>query len=442
MVSIQVKKSRIFGTVRCPSSKSYTHRALAIASLAAGESTITNALLARDTLATLACCRALGAAIESRREGRAVQVRGRHGSFEPPENVLNCENSGTTIRIMTAMAGLVKKGHTVLTGDESLRRRPMQPILDALGPLGVEAYSTRENGAPPLVVRGGGIKGGMTLIDGSISSQFISGLLIAGIYANSEITLKIKGDLVSKPYVKATLATMASFGVKVDHDPGMLEYRIRNAQYRPSRFDVPSDFSTAALILSAGVLAGGDRLKVKGLNFDLPQGDSQIIEIMERMGCAVKADRAKGEVVVHGIDAGEGLPLEGGDFDLADTPDLLPVVSILALKAKGRVKITGVAHARVKETDRVANIARELAKLGAGVEEFQDGLTISAPKKLKNASLEAYNDHRLFMAFTIAGMMTEKSIVAGAESVDVSYPNFVPDMKALGARLSPMPDRE
>jgi 3-phosphoshikimate 1-carboxyvinyltransferase len=129
--------------------------------------------------------------------------------------------------------------------------------------------------------------------------------------------------------------------------------------------------------------------------------------------------------------------LEGGEFNLADTPDLLPVVSILALKAKAPVKITGVAHARVKETDRVANIAHELGKLGAKIDEFHDGLTISAPKKLKNASLQAYNDHRLFMAFTIAAMMTEKSVVDGAESVDVSYPAFVQDMKRLGAKLSP-----
>jgi 3-phosphoshikimate 1-carboxyvinyltransferase len=188
--------------------------------------------------------------------------------------------------------------------------------------------------------------------------------------------------------------------------------------------------------LSAGALAG-DRLKVKGLNFNLPQGDSQIIEIMGKMGCAVKTDRIKGEVVVQGTEA-----LEGGEFDLSDTPDLLPVVSILALKARSPVKVTGVAHARVKETDRVANIAGELQKLGAHVGEFHDGLTISAPKRLKNASLEAYNDHRLFMAFTIAAMLTERSIVAGAESVDVSYPDFVSDMKKLGARLSPMPDRE
>lgn len=434
MVSIVVRKSKISGNIRCPSSKSYSHRAIAIASLAQGKpSTITNALLARDTLATLAGCRALGAEINH--EGTTVKIRGLN-SFEPPENVINAENSGTTIRILTSMCGLVKKGYTVLTGDESLRKRPMQPILDALGQLGVEAYSTRLNGTPPLVVKGGGIKGGTTVVDGSISSQFISGLLIAGIYADSEIVMKIKGNLVSKPYVSATLATMKHFGVTVDHSPDMLEYQIKGSKYRSAKFDVPSDFSTAALIMAAGALVG-DKLKIKGLNFSLPQGDSQIVDILKEMGCRLEVDVNKGEVVVEGAEE-----LEGGDFDLGNTPDLLPVVSILALKAKTPVTITGVAHARVKETDRVANIAQELVKFGARIKEFQDGLKITATKPLRSASLEAYNDHRLFMAFTIASMMTEKSIVAGSESVDVSYPNFVQDMKELGAKISSAPDRE
>lgn len=433
MVSILVKKSKISGSVRCPSSKSYSHRTMAIASLAERQSTITNALLARDTLATLAGCRALGA--EIKHEGTTVQIKGMH-AFDPPENVINAENSGTTIRIMTAMSGLVRTGHTVLTGDESLRKRPMQPILDALAQLGVEAYSTKANGTPPLVVRGGGIKGGTTVVDGSISSQFISGLLIAGIYADSEIVMRIKGSLVSKPYVSATLATMKHFGVSVDHSSDMQEYQIKGGKYRAAKFDVPSDFSAAALILAAGALVG-ENLKVKGLNFALPQGDSQIVDILRQLGCPIKVDRTKGEVVVQRADE-----LEGGNFNLGDTPDLLPVVSILALKAKTPVTITGVAHARVKETDRVRNIAQELVKFGARIKEFQDGLKITAVKRLKNASLEAYNDHRLFMAFTIASMMTERSIVAGAESVDVSYPNFIQDMKDLGAKVSPAPDRE
>jgi 3-phosphoshikimate 1-carboxyvinyltransferase len=433
MVSILVRKSKINGSARCPSSKSYSHRAIAISSLADKQSTITNVLLARDTLATLAGCCALGAQIKY--EGTTLRVKGRD-RFNPPENVINAENSGTTIRIMTAMSSLVRSGYTVLTGDQSLRRRPMQPILDALAQLGVEAYSTRENGTPPLVVKGGGIKGGTAVVDGSTSSQFISGLLITSIYAESKIVMKVKGNLVSKPYIAATLAIMKRFGVSIDHSSDMLEYYINNARYSATKFDVPSDFSTAALILAAGVLAG-EKIKVNGLNFALPQGDSRIVDILKRMGCVIRLDKRKGEVLVEGAER-----LEGGDFDLADTPDLLPVVSILALRAKSPVTITGVAHARVKETDRVANIAKELMKFGARVKEFHDGLKITAPLLIKNASLEAYNDHRLFMAFTIASMMTEKSIVAGAESTDVSYPNFLSDMKDLGAKISPAPDRE
>ena len=178
-------------------------------------------------------------------------------------------------------------------------------------------------------------------------------------------------------------------------------------------------------------------MTVTGLDFKLPQADSKVIEIIQQMGGQVKADRQGGKVTVQGTES-----LEGGEFCLNDTPDLLPVVSILALKARSPVRISGVAHARLKETDRVANIASELVKFGARVKEFNDGLLIRAPDRCKNASLEAYNDHRLFMAFTIASMLTERSVVAGAESVDVSYPNFIHDMKELGARLANMPDRE
>jgi 3-phosphoshikimate 1-carboxyvinyltransferase len=433
MTSIVVKRSRLNGTVRCPSSKSYTHRAIAIASLADQHSTITHVLMARDTLATLAGCSALGADIKY--GATNLQIKGSDCSC-PPENVINAENSGTTIRILTSMSGLMRTGYTVLTGDESLRSRPMQPLLESLRQLGVEAYSTKENGTPPIIVKGGGIKGGTTVVEGSVSSQFISGLLIAGIYADSEIVIKVRGRLVSKPYVRATLATMKHFGVSIDHSPDMLEYYIKNARYHGTRFDVPSDFSAAALILAAGAIAG-EKLTVNGLNFEMPQGDSHIIDILKKMGCAIKVDEEKGEVAISGAER-----LEGGDFNLSDSPDLLPVVSILALKATSPVTITGIAHARLKETDRISNIAAELLKFGADINEFHDGLKITAPVVIKNASLEAHNDHRLFMAFTIASMMTEKSIVAGAQSVDVSYPIFISDMKNIGGRISPAPDRE
>jgi 3-phosphoshikimate 1-carboxyvinyltransferase len=426
LVSVQVEKSKISGIIRCPSSKSYSHRAIVIASLCERQSTITNALLARDTLATLAACNTLGANIQ--RENTTLRIEGKH-SFDPPDNVVNAENSGTTIRIVTAMSALVKKGFTVLTGDESLRKRPMQPLIDALNQLGVQCYSAKMDGTPPLIVRGGGIKGGVTVIDGSVSSQFVSALLITCIYADSKVLMRINGEQVSKTYIESTLATMKAFGVTVDYEPNFLEYHIKNKEYRATTFDVPSDFSTLALILAAGILTG-DEVTIRGLNFSLPQGDLHIIDIIRIMGGKVRVDKQKGEVIVYG-----SVTLEGGDFDLTDTPDLLPVVSILALKSRSPVKISGIAHARLKETDRVTNIASELMKLGAITKEEKNELSIIAPKILKNASLEAFNDHRLFMAFTIASMLTEKSIVSDAESVDVSYPKFIPDMIKLQASI-------
>ena len=424
MVNIQVRKSIISGIIKCPSSKSYSHRAIAIGSLTNGNSVIRNVLLARDTLATLAACRSLGANIKQVNDDLYIEGKTR---LKTPENVINVENSGTTLRLVTVMSSLVGQGFTVITGDESLRKRPMQPILDALIQLGVKSYSTKMNGYAPLIVKGGGIRGGIALVDGGTSSQFVSALLISCIYADSKVIIKINGGQVSKPYIESTLATMEAFGVTIDRYHHYSEYHIENMKYSPTVFEIPADFSTAAFILSAGVLAG-DSLTVQGLNFKMPQGDSRIIDILRGMGGKINVDKVKGEVVVSKCDA-----LDGGHFDLTDTPDLLPVVSVLALKARSQVRIFGIAHARLKESDRVANISSELAKLGAIVKQQNDEILITPPKILKNACLESFSDHRLFMAFTIASMLTEKSTVTGAESVDVSYPTFIEDMRKLHA---------
>jgi 3-phosphoshikimate 1-carboxyvinyltransferase len=433
LTKVQVKRSEIDGVIRCPSSKSYTHRAITIGSLVERQSVITNMLFARDTLATIGACRSLGVNIIHK--NGTLWIEGKR-KFDTPENIINAENSGTTIRLLTVMSALVDKGFTVLTGDESLRKRPMQPLLDALQQLGVECYSTKMKGTPPLIVRGGGIKGGTAVVDGTVSSQFISALLISSIYADRNVILKVKGGQVSAPYIDATLAIMKAFGVEIMQKTKYSEYFIDNNEYKPTIFDIPADFSTASLIIAAGILVGG-RLTIQGINFFLPQADSYIIEIVKTMGGKIKVDRHKGEVTIQGAS-----DLSGGSFDLTNSPDLLPVVSILALKSKKTVRIMGISHARLKETDRVSNIAFELAKFGATVKEQRDEIAITPPTLLKNASLDAYNDHRLFMAFTIASMLTEKSTVSGAESVDVSYPNFIQDMINLGAHIEPIPERE
>ncbi len=417
MSSIKVYRSVINGIIEPPSSKSYTHRAIAIASLAEGRSIIMNPLFSRDTIATINACKTLGANIID--DGN-LTIYGKN-EFEPRDREINAENSGTTIRIAIAMSALVKEGKTILTGDSSLRKRPMQPLVDALRELGVKCYTT--DGKAPVTVYGGGIKGGTANINGSISSQFISALLISSIYAKDDVTINVINEQVSRPYIDSTIAVMNRFNVNIVNED-YKRYYISKQSYKPTEFKVPSDMSSVAILLAAGALLG--EITVMNLDLSLPQGDSKIIDILKDMDADISISNNSIKV--------RNKELTGGEFDLKDTPDLLPVLAILALKAK-HVRIKGVRHARVKETDRISIIASELRKLGAEIKEYDDGLDIKVPNKLKNAILNSYDDHRLFMVFTIASMLTDNSIVEGLESVDVSYPNFINDIIRLGGKI-------
>ena len=429
MISIEIGKSYLDGNIKCPPSKSYTHRAIAIASLTAGKSTISNPLLGRDTTATIEGCKMLGVRIERNNENYDSFVVNGMYQFQTPKDVINAENSGTTLRFLTSMAALVKYGYTIITGDDSLRTRPMFPLISALKQLGVEAFSSNIHGTAPLIIKGGGIRGGLVNIDGNISSQFISSLLISCIYAISEVEIRIKGRQVSIPYIISTTETMKKFGVIIDHDKEHSNYFISSNKYKTTNFTIPGDFSSASLIIAAGILTGR-KITINNINFNYPQGDMKIIEIVKQMGGNIRIDSEKGELSVAGSNT-----LEGIDCNLIDTPDLLPVVSIISLKAKSSMRIFGISHARYKETDRVSNITRELRKMGVNIIEKEDEIIINPSKFLKNADLNSYNDHRLFMAFTIASMLTEKSVVRGAESIDVSYPSFLQDIKSLGANV-------
>ncbi len=427
------------GNIICPPSKSYTHRAIAIASLSQGTSKIINPLFSRDTIATINGCKMLGATILENKKCNTITkskemyskptliIDGKE-KLDTPDDVINAENSGTTIRILTSMSSLVKDGYTILTGDESLRKRPMKPLISALNQLGVDSFSTNSNDTPPLIIKGGGIKGGNAIIEGNISSQFVSSLLISCIYSNSEVSLKISGKQVSRPYIDSTIATMNHFGVGVDSNTS--EYFIPRAHYSPTEITIPGDFSTAALLIAAGILSSNESILISGLNFDLPQGDMKIIDIVREMGGEIKADKINGTMHIYRSDQ-----LNGIECDLVDSPDLLPVVSILSVICKSPMTIYGISHARFKETDRVHNIATELQKMGLNVTEDSDSLKITAPSVLKNAKLNAYGDHRLFMAFTIVSLLTNNSVVSGVESVDVSFPDFIPKMKELGADI-------
>jgi 3-phosphoshikimate 1-carboxyvinyltransferase len=392
-----------------------------------GSSKIINPLISRDTIATINACRAFGVEIKS--AGKGLIISG-NASLKVPDDVINVENSGTTMRFVTAISALLHTGNVIITGDDSIRKRPMGPLLLALKQLGVNCFSATGNDKAPIIVQGGGIKGKHISIEGSISSQFISGILIAGVCAESGISLRVIGKQVSRSYIESTLNVMSKFGAKVENSKNYRNYNIRHNKYTPTTFTIPGDFSTAALLLSAGTLVGGE-VTVTNLDFSLPQGDSKILEILKKIGAEIRINKNNGTVKTVGTE-----DLDGGEFDLSDTPDLLPVVAILSLKSRNPVRIYGVSHTRYKETDRLRIIASELKKFGVKTRMHPDEIIIVSPKKLKNAHIDSHDDHRLFMSFVIASMMTEKSVVDGLQSVDVSYPSFVQDMKKIGAKFS------
>ena len=414
-----VDKSRLSGTIRCPPNKSYSHRAVFLASLANGKSTLRNVLLSRDTLATINACKVFGAKIEINNSTVIVESK---GEVIPQTCDIDASNSGTTIRISTAISSLSDNTIT-LTGDSSLKKRPMQPLLDALEQLGV--FYTSTDGKPPVTVKGKAV-GGTTHISGSISSQFISALLIAGPKMKNGLALEIDGDLVSKPYLDSTIATMKKFGVTVNVILPYKKYNVANQEYKSAEFAVPSDFSSMALLLSAAVLLGED-MSIEASIGDLPQGDQEIISYLEKLGVKIN--------IGEKITISSPKLLNGGKFDLSNNPDLLPPMAILSLKTSKPIEIYNVKHARFKETDRIAILAKELTKIGVIVTEKEDGLILQAPKILKSAELDSSEDHRLFMALSIAGMFVGNCTVTDPDSVDVSYPTFIEDMKKIGAKI-------
>ena len=417
----KIEKSKISGEVNCPANKSYTHRAIFLSALSDGKSIIKKVLHSNDTNATISACRAFG--VEVNESDDTVSVENSIGSTVQG-SMINAQNSGTTLRIATAIAAL-SGGNTELTGDDSLKKRPMRPILDSLESLGITTESN--DGKPPITIKGK-IDGNYVNIKGDISSQFISALLIIAPRLESGLTIEIDGNVVSKPYIDLTITTMKKFGVDVKVVEPYKKYSILHQIYQPTTFIVPSDFSNLALLLSANVLLG-DSLKIKISLGDLPQGDEAIVDILEQMGVNVTLDSET-------ITTKSPELLDGGKFDLSNTPDLLPALAILVLKCKTQIEIFNVKHARYKETDRIAIICNELKKIGVVVTEKEDGMILKKGDLINGVELNAHEDHRLFMAFSILGMLIGDCTVTDPDSASVSYPDFISDMQNCGARMS------
>ena len=419
-MTCKIEKSQLNGEIVCPASKSYTHRAIFLAALSDGKSIVKDALYSSDTRATIDACKTFG--VDVHESGDIISIDNSI-NLEGEGGIIDVVNSGTTIRIATAIAA-ISPNKTILSGDSSIKKRPMKPLLDSLESLGAKCIS--DDGKPPITVSGT-IKGGEVEIIGDVSSQFISALLIIAPRLQNGLELNIEGNIVSKPYIDSTIASMEKFGVEVETIEKYKKYKIEHQTYKPTEFSIPSDFSNLALLLSATVLVGND-VSIKISMGDLPQGDELFIDILEKMGVIVTLQN-------NIISLKTPAKLDGGKFDLGNTPDLLPPLAILILKSQNPIWIYNVAHARFKETDRIKIIAREIKKIGIRVEEKDDGIILYPPENITSAQLDSENDHRLFMAFCICGMYIGGCEVTNPESVEVSYPNFISDLSKIGGNI-------
>lgn len=424
MTELVVSRSRVSGRVDAPPSKSYTHRGVLAGALSDG-TRVLNPLWSADTEASVRCARGLGASVE--KEDSDLRVEGIAGEPETPDDVLDCGNSGTTTRLFAGAASLVE-GLSVLTGDESLRSRPNGPLLSSLRELGATARSTRGNGQAPLVI-GDALEGGETTIDGGVSSQFISSLLFAAPLTDEGATVRIEGTLKSRPYVDITLEVLEKMGVAVEETEEGFDVQGGQA-YDADAFRVPGDFSSASYPLAAGAVAGEARV---GNLYPSAQGDSLILEVLEKMGASVEWNRDEGVARVSST-ADE---LTGIEFDVSDNPDLTPTVAALGAAANGETRIVDAEHVRYKETDRLEAMATELGKMGAVVQEEKDRLVVDGDaSELVGARVDGRHDHRVVMALAVAALVAEgETAIETAESVDVSYPGFADDLRALGAEV-------
>ena len=415
----------IADTHAVPGSKSYTNRALTIAALARGSSTLYGALESDDTHVAREVLKHLGVTVEQ--DGSTFIVHGHQGEFIDPQQPLFLGNSGTATRFFTAMLTLAGFPCTI-TGNARMQERPIADLLDTLNELGAEVSSARGNGCPPVHIGSQRLRGGTATISGAISSQFLSALLMAAPYAEQDVTLVVRDTLVSVPYVDLTLDIMACFGVEVTND-GYRRFIIRGRQcYEGQAYPVEGDASSATYFWGLAALMG-QSMCVTNVPPTSAQGDVRFLDVLERMGCKVLR--------------GERLQVTGptqlrplGTIDLNALPDAAMTVAVLAAFCKGETRITNVANMRVKETDRLRALATELRKLGAAVTEYPDGLQIHGnPETLHGAEIETYDDHRMGMCFGMAGARLPGIRIQEPTCVAKTYPGFWEDLQHVGVHV-------
>ncbi|MCF6205907.1 MAG: 3-phosphoshikimate 1-carboxyvinyltransferase [Sulfurovum sp.] len=414
---------KVEGEVNLPGSKSLSNRALLIAALAEGTTTITNLLESDDTRHMLNALKQLGIAYELSEDKTTCTMHGNGGPFENSEPVeLFLGNAGTAMRPLCA-ALCLGRGEYVLTGEPRMKERPIGHLVDALREAGADISYLENEGYPPLKIVANGLKGGRVKIDGSISSQFLTALLIAAPMAQNDMHIEIVGELVSKPYIDITLDIMQRFGVEVENR-NYKTFMVKAGQrYRaPNRYMVEGDASSASYFLAAAAIKGGT-VKVTGVGKKSVQGDVAFVDVLEKMGAKVEW----GDEYIA-VTRGD---LNAVDMDFNHIPDAAMTIATTALFADGTTTLRNIYNWRVKETDRLAAMATELRKVGATVEEGEDYLTIIPPKHLKHAAIDTYDDHRMAMCFSLLALDPVSVTINEPECTAKTFPTYFEVLESI-----------
>lgn len=415
MTSMAFHGGELKGKVSPPPSKSHTHRAFFLASMADGTSRVSNALMSADTKATLKACMAMGAEVATDGQDRVITG----GRLHTPGHV-DAENSGTTMRIFAGICSMFD-GETTIDGDESLRKRPMGPLLKALEANG--AVCTSSNGLPPVTVRGPN-HGGKVSIDGGVSSQFITSLLMVSPMLENDSEVTVEGSMVSAPYLDVTAHMMRLFGADVTRDDN--KFRIRGGTgYRPHDYMVPADFSSAAFPLVAGALGG--EVTVTGMDMDDPQGDKAIVDILRSAGADVTCRGT--EITVRKS------RIRGCEVDMGDVPDLFPITAVLLCTAEGDSRLYGAPQLKFKESNRIETVVNMINAIGGDAEATDDGCIIHGKPRLAGGAIVHRGDHRIMMSAAVASIVCDGPVTMDdVECCAVSYPGFPEEMESIGMR--------
>ena len=420
----KIRKSGLTGEVWIPGSKSHMIRALYFGALGKGRSIIRNPVRSKDSLSAAGVIKAMGVPLDMERDDYWT-VDG--GELHVPEDVINVGNSGTSMYSGSALLASLD-GRTVVTGDEQIRHRPMQPVLNGLMLLGAEAFSIRDNGSAPFMIKGP-LKGGKGYVDG-IVSQYVSSIILAATLARNDCNIIVdKANEIA--YIEMTLMWMDALGVSVEASDDFNQYRVKSGQSY-SNFDraVPADFSSASFMLIGAAITESN-VTLMGLDTNDVQGDKVLIEVLLDMG----ADIFVREHGAEGIRINGGSPLKGCVVNCSLTPDSIPILAVLGCFAEGETRLLNIESSRIKETDRPLLMVKELSKMGADI-ELTDKELIIRNSKLKGCEVESYGDHRIAMALCIAGLIAEgETVVDRVESASISYPGFDESMVSLGADI-------